>query len=66
MAHNYTAPSRLSRAGYRLVYDPLRAGYLRRLVTSLGLTGTEHVLDFGSGAGSEANTSPVPWTGADS
>ncbi len=54
MAHNYTAPSRLARAGYRLVYDPLRAGYLRRLVTSLGLTGTEHVLDFGSGAGSEA------------
>jgi ubiquinone/menaquinone biosynthesis C-methylase UbiE len=54
MAHNYTAPSRLARAGYRLVYDPLRAGYLRRLVTSFGLTGPEHVLDFGSGAGSEA------------
>ncbi len=54
MPHNYTAPSRLARAGYRLVYDPLRAGYLRRLVASLELTGTECVLDFGSGAGSEA------------
>lgn len=54
MSNHYTAPSRLSRAAYRLVYDPLRAGYLRRLVTGLGLTGTERVLDFGSGAGSEA------------
>ncbi|MGA2514466.1 MAG: class I SAM-dependent methyltransferase [Candidatus Limnocylindrales bacterium] len=52
--NHYTAPSRLTRAGYRLVYDPLRAGYLRRLVASLELGGTERVLDFGSGAGSEA------------
>ena len=53
--HNhYTEPSRLTRAGYRLVYDPLRAGYFRRLVASLELAGTERVLDFGSGAGSEA------------
>jgi ubiquinone/menaquinone biosynthesis C-methylase UbiE len=51
---HYTTPSRLMRAGYRLIYDPLRAGYLRRLVASLGLHGTERVLDFGSGAGSEA------------
>ena len=54
MSHNYTEPSRLTRLAYRLVYDPLRAGYLRRLVGSLELTGSERVLDFGSGAGSEA------------
>jgi hypothetical protein len=35
MAHHYTEPSRLVRLAYRLVYDPLRAGYLRRLVASL-------------------------------
>ncbi len=52
--NHYTEPSRLGRAGYRLVYDPLRSRYLRRLVASLGLTGAERVLDFGSGAGSEA------------
>jgi ubiquinone/menaquinone biosynthesis C-methylase UbiE len=52
--HHYTAPSRLTRAVYRLVYDPLRAGYFRALVAGLGLRGTERVLDFGSGAGSEA------------
>ena len=52
--HHYTEPSRLTRAAYRLLYDPLRAGYLRRLVASLELTGTERVLDFGSGAGAEA------------
>jgi ubiquinone/menaquinone biosynthesis C-methylase UbiE len=52
--NHYTAPSRLTRAGYRLAYDPLRAGYLRQLVASLELTGTERVIDFGSGAGSEA------------
>jgi len=53
--HHYTEPSRLTRAAYRLLYDPLlRAGYLRRLVASLELAGTERVLDFGSGAGSEA------------
>jgi ubiquinone/menaquinone biosynthesis C-methylase UbiE len=53
--HNhYTTPSRLTRLGYRLVYDPLRARYLSRLVGSLELSGTERVLDFGSGAGSEA------------
>lgn len=52
--HHFTEPSRLTRAAYRLLYDPLRAGYLRRLVASLELTGTERVLDFGSGAGSEA------------
>jgi ubiquinone/menaquinone biosynthesis C-methylase UbiE len=54
MSNHYTAPSQLMRAAYRLVYDPLRAGYLRRLVDSFDLTGTERVLDFGSGAGSEA------------
>lgn len=55
MDHNYTAPSRLTRAAYRFLYDPLRAGYLRALVASLELDGTERVLDFGSGAGSEAS-----------
>lgn len=54
MDHHYTAPSRPTRAAYRLLYDPLRSGYLRSLVASLGLEGTERVLDFGSGAGSEA------------
>jgi ubiquinone/menaquinone biosynthesis C-methylase UbiE len=54
MGHHYTQPSRLTRLAYRLVYDPLRAGYLRRLVASLELTGTERVLVVGSGAGSEA------------
>ena len=54
MPDHYTAPSRLSRAAYRLLYDPLRSGYLRGLVASLELTGSERVLDFGSGAGSEA------------
>jgi SAM-dependent methyltransferase len=54
MRNHYTAPSQLMRAAYRLVYDPLRAGYLRRLVDSFDLAGTERVLDFGSGAGSEA------------
>jgi SAM-dependent methyltransferase len=54
MGHHYTAPSRLTRVAYRLLYDPLRAGYLRALVASLELDGTECVLDFGSGAGSEA------------
>ena len=54
VSNHYTAPSRLIRAGYRHLYDPLRAGYLRRLVASLELTGSERVLDFGSGAGSEA------------
>ena len=54
MAHHFTEPSRLLRWGYRYLYDPLRAGYLRRLVASLGLSGSERVLDFGSGAGSEA------------
>jgi ubiquinone/menaquinone biosynthesis C-methylase UbiE len=54
MAHHYTEPSSLLRLGYRLVYDPLRAGYLRRVVASLELAGSERVLDFGSGAGSEA------------
>lgn len=54
MAHHYTEPSSLVRLGYRLVYDPLRAGYLRRVVASLELAGSERVLDFGSGAGSEA------------
>ncbi len=53
-SNHYTNPSRLTRAAYRLLYDPLRAGYLRRFVASLGLTGSERVLDFGSGAGSEA------------
>jgi len=52
--NHYTEPSPLSRAGYRLVYDPLRSRYLHRLVASLELTGAERVLDFGSGAGSEA------------
>ena len=54
MGHHYTNPSRLTRAGYRFVYDPLRAAYLDGLVASLQLTGTERVLDFGSGPGSEA------------
>ncbi len=54
MAHHFTEPSRLLRWGYRYLYDPLRAGYLRRLVASLELSGSERVLDFGSGAGSEA------------
>jgi ubiquinone/menaquinone biosynthesis C-methylase UbiE len=54
MSDHYTQPSRLTRAGYRYVYDPLRAGYLKGLVASLGLSGSESVLDFGSGAGSEA------------
>jgi SAM-dependent methyltransferase len=54
MAHHYTEPSRLLRFGYRYLYDPLRAGYLRRLIASLELSGKERVLDFGSGAGSEA------------
>jgi len=54
MAHHYTEPTSLVRLGYRLVYDPLRAGYLRRVVASLELAGSERVLDFGSGAGSEA------------
>jgi ubiquinone/menaquinone biosynthesis C-methylase UbiE len=54
VVHHYTEPSSLLRLGYRLVYDPLRAGYLRRLVESLELAGSERVLDFGSGAGSEA------------
>ncbi len=54
MTHHYTEPSPLIRVAYRLLYDPLRAGYLRRLVASLDLSGSERVLDFGSGAGSEA------------
>lgn len=54
MAHHYTTPSTLARLAYRYLYDPLRAGYLRRLVADLGLAGSERVLDFGSGAGSEA------------
>jgi len=54
MSNHYTQPSMVSRIGYQLLYDPLRAGYLRRLVASFGLVGNEHVLDFGSGAGSEA------------
>jgi ubiquinone/menaquinone biosynthesis C-methylase UbiE len=54
MDNHYTAPSRLTRAAYRLLYDPLRSGYFRRLIESLQLSGSERVLDFGSGAGSEA------------
>jgi ubiquinone/menaquinone biosynthesis C-methylase UbiE len=54
MSNHYTNPSRLAMAGYRLMYDPLRAGYMRRLVASLQLSGSESVLDFGSGPGSEA------------
>jgi ubiquinone/menaquinone biosynthesis C-methylase UbiE len=54
MGDHYTNPSGLTRALYRFVLDPLRAGYFRRLVSSLDLTGAEDVLDFGSGAGSEA------------
>jgi ubiquinone/menaquinone biosynthesis C-methylase UbiE len=52
--NHYTEPSRLTRLFHRLVYDPLRARYLRRVVDSLRLSGSEKVLDFGSGAGSEA------------
>ncbi len=54
MTNHYTQPSRLTLLGYRFAYDPLRAGYLRRLVASLELQGTEQVLVVGSGAGSEA------------
>jgi ubiquinone/menaquinone biosynthesis C-methylase UbiE len=54
MSHSFTEPSILTLAFYRFVYDPLRARQLRRLVGSLGLRGTERVLVFGSGAGSEA------------
>lgn len=54
MNHHYTEPSRLARLGYRYVYDPMRARYLRETVAWLGLAGSERVLDFGSGAGSEA------------
>jgi ubiquinone/menaquinone biosynthesis C-methylase UbiE len=54
MGHHYTSPSRLTRAGYRFAYDPLRAAHLKDLVASLQLTGDERVLDFGSGPGSEA------------
>jgi len=54
MSNHYTDPSGLMRTFYRLIYDPLRAGYLRRLVESLQLDGSERVLDFGSGPGSEA------------
>jgi ubiquinone/menaquinone biosynthesis C-methylase UbiE len=54
MDNHYTEPSRLTRLFYRLVYDPLRARHLRRVVDSLKLSGSENVLDFGSGAGSEA------------
>lgn len=54
MSNHYTEPSSLALLGYRLVYDPVRAGYLRSLVASLRLDGTERVLDFGSGPGSEA------------
>lgn len=54
MAHHYTQPSRLMRLGYRYLYDPLRAGYLRDLIASLELSGSERVLDVGSGPGSEA------------
>ena len=54
MAHNYTQPSRLTRAGYRYLYDPMRRAYLRSFVDWLALDGTERVLDLGSGAGSEA------------
>jgi ubiquinone/menaquinone biosynthesis C-methylase UbiE len=54
MKNHYTEPSRLTRLFYRLVYDPLRARHLRGIVDSLKLSGSENVLDFGSGAGSEA------------
>jgi ubiquinone/menaquinone biosynthesis C-methylase UbiE len=54
MNDHYTEPSRLTRLFYRLVYDPLRARHLRGIVDSLRLSGSESVLDFGSGAGSEA------------
>jgi ubiquinone/menaquinone biosynthesis C-methylase UbiE len=54
MDHHYTQPSRLTLLGYRFVYDPLRGRELRSLVSSLELTGSERVLDFGSGAGAEA------------
>jgi ubiquinone/menaquinone biosynthesis C-methylase UbiE len=54
MSNHYTEPSRLTRLFYRFVYDPLRARQLRRVVDSLELSGSEKVLDFGSGAGSEA------------
>ena len=55
MDHHYTQPSRLTLLAYRLLYDPLRRRELRALVASLELTGSERVLDFGSGAGSEAD-----------
>jgi SAM-dependent methyltransferase len=55
MSNRYTEPSALALLGYRRIYDPLRARYLRSLVASLGLDGTERVLDFGSGPGSEAD-----------
>jgi ubiquinone/menaquinone biosynthesis C-methylase UbiE len=54
VAHHYTQPSRLTRLGYRFLYDPLRARDLRGLVAWLELQGSERVLVFGSGAGSEA------------
>jgi SAM-dependent methyltransferase len=54
MSHAYTEPSRSMLLFYRFVYDPLRSRQLRRLVASLGLDGSERVLVFGSGAGSEA------------
>jgi SAM-dependent methyltransferase len=54
MNNHYTEPSRLTRLFYRLVYDPVRARHLRGIVDSLKLSGSEKVLDFGSGAGSEA------------
>jgi len=54
MSNHYTEPSNLTLLGYRMFYDPLRARYLRGLVASLQLDGTERVLDFGSGPGSEA------------
>ena len=53
MSNHYTQPSRLARAGYRYVYDPLRAPYLRGFVRSLGLDGRERAIDFGCGPGSE-------------
>ena len=63
MSNQYTEPSNLALLGYRLVYDPLRAGYLRGLVASLQLDGTERVLDFGSGPDRRRLTSPAPSTG---
>jgi SAM-dependent methyltransferase len=54
VAHHYTEPSRLTRLGYRLLYDPLRARQLHALVTSLRLSGRERILDVGSGSGAEA------------